>query len=48
MRKLLEVVEIWFLLNLATFTFIVCYRRLAGGTARSRLPRADGQSAASG
>jgi hypothetical protein len=27
MQKLLEVVEIWLLLNLATFAFIVWYRR---------------------
>jgi hypothetical protein len=27
MQKLLEVVEIWFVLNLATFAFIMWYRR---------------------
>jgi hypothetical protein len=27
MQKLLEVVEIWFVLNLAAFAFIVWYRR---------------------
>ena len=27
MQKLIEVVEIWFVLNLATFAFIAWYRR---------------------
>jgi hypothetical protein len=35
MQKLLEVVEIWFVLNLATFAFIAWYRR-PGWTRRSK------------